>query len=212
MPIAVIKRPDPVFVGDHLAMDFLNSVENPSDNSTDWMSDGRGLVGWLQRAKAIDASVAARILKNTEQKALDAVAGDARKLREWFREFPTEPDSCRKAPRRAGGITLLNRILAQDDSYGKVVELEQTNGANRHAQFRRLNRWETPNQLLQPIAEAIARLICEEDLGLVRTCAGPTCTLMFLDKTRRRGRRWCSMAVCGNRAKAAAHRAKSHDA
>ncbi|HEY6735223.1 MAG TPA: CGNR zinc finger domain-containing protein, partial [Roseiarcus sp.] len=35
---------------------------------------------------------------------------------------------------------------------------------------------------------------------------GANCTLVFVDRTRRRGRRWCSMALCGNRAKQAAHR------
>jgi predicted RNA-binding Zn ribbon-like protein len=40
----------------------------------------------------------------------------------------------------------------------------------------------------------------------VKACEGPACTLMFADHTRGRARRWCSMAICGNRAKQAAHR------
>jgi predicted RNA-binding Zn ribbon-like protein len=31
---------------------------------------------------------------------------------------------------------------------------------------------------------------------------------VFVDRTRRRARRWCSMAICGNRAKQAAHRSR----
>ena len=46
------------------------------------------------------------------------------------------------------------------------------------------------------------------DFRLIRGCEGPVCTLLFLDRTKAHGRRWCSMAVCGNRAKAAAHRAR----
>jgi predicted RNA-binding Zn ribbon-like protein len=38
---------------------------------------------------------------------------------------------------------------------------------------------------------------------LVRKCEGTTCTLWFLDVSKAHARRWCSMAVCGNRAKAA---------
>jgi predicted RNA-binding Zn ribbon-like protein len=60
--------------------------------------------------------------------------------------------------------------------------------------------------LLLPIAEAMARLICDEDFSYVKACEGPTCTLLFADHTRGRARRWCSMALCGNRAKQAAHR------
>jgi predicted RNA-binding Zn ribbon-like protein len=40
----------------------------------------------------------------------------------------------------------------------------------------------------------------------VKACEGPACTLLFADHTRGHARRWCSMALCGNRAKQAAHR------
>jgi hypothetical protein len=55
----------------------------------------------------------------------------------------------------------------------------------------------------------MADLICREDFRLIRACDGPACTLLFLDRTKSHARRWCSMAVCGNRAKAAAHRART---
>jgi predicted RNA-binding Zn ribbon-like protein len=47
------------------------------------------------------------------------------------------------------------------------------------------------------------------DFSHVKACEGPACTLLFLDKTRRHTRRWCSMAVCGNRAKQSAHRTRA---
>jgi predicted RNA-binding Zn ribbon-like protein len=59
---------------------------------------------------------------------------------------------------------------------------------------------------LLPIGEAMAKLVCDEDFSDVKACEGQGCTLMFVDHTRGRARRWCSMAVCGNRAKQAAHR------
>lgn len=37
----------------------------------------------------------------------------------------------------------------------------------------------------------------------VRRCAGRDCVLVFLDTSRNGRRRWCSMAACGSRAKAA---------
>ena len=64
-----------------------------------------------------------------------------------------------------------------------------------------------PNlSLLLPIGEALARCVCDEDFANIRACEGHRCTLIFVDRTRRRGRRWYSMAMCGNRAKQAAHR------
>jgi predicted RNA-binding Zn ribbon-like protein len=51
----------------------------------------------------------------------------------------------------------------------------------------------------------------ERDAGRVRHCSGPGCVLHFYDTSRRGDRRWCSMAGCGNRAKAARHYARSRD-
>lgn len=35
----------------------------------------------------------------------------------------------------------------------------------------------------------------------IRKCANPACVLWYLDTTKNGGRRWCSMEMCGNRAK-----------
>ncbi|WP_262852467.1 CGNR zinc finger domain-containing protein [Mumia quercus] len=43
----------------------------------------------------------------------------------------------------------------------------------------------------------------------IRRCAGPGCVLHFYDRSRRGDRQWCSMAGCGNRAKAARHYSRS---
>jgi predicted RNA-binding Zn ribbon-like protein len=59
---------------------------------------------------------------------------------------------------------------------------------------------------LLPVGEALARLVCDEDFSHVKACEGRACTLLFADHTRGHARRWCSMALCGNRAKQVAHR------
>lgn len=41
----------------------------------------------------------------------------------------------------------------------------------------------------------------------IRVCAAENCGLLLVDATRSGARRWCSMEVCGNRAKVRAHRA-----
>src|SRR5258708_19596588 len=71
-----------------------------------------------------------------------------------------------------------------------------------------MRRWRSPESLLLPIGEVLAKFVCEEDFANVKACEGHTCTLVFADRTRRRARRWCSMAICGNRAKQAAHRGR----
>jgi predicted RNA-binding Zn ribbon-like protein len=64
-----------------------------------------------------------------------------------------------------------------------------------------------------PVAVAFAALAADAiDLAAsdaeVRICAADDCGLRFCDASPRRNRQWCSMARCGNRAKARAHYAR----
>jgi predicted RNA-binding Zn ribbon-like protein len=201
MNIAATARPEPLFVGDHLAIDFLNTVATPEGGAIDWLTDGSDLIDWLARAGAIETEVAGRFRPDP---ALDRVAGEARALRDWLRGFVGRHEGHELSGDLADELAPLNRLLARDDSHLRVETGAQ-------AQMRRVRRWTGPEQLLQPIAEAIADLVCQADFRLIRDCEGPVCTLKFLDKTKAHGRRWCSMGLCGNRAKVAAHRARAAD-
>jgi len=59
------------------------------------------------------------------------------------------------------------------------------------------------------IVLAAVRLAEAGDWVRVKLCAAETCRWAFLDESRNRSRSWCSMEVCGNRAKARAFRARS---
>jgi predicted RNA-binding Zn ribbon-like protein len=61
-------------------------------------------------------------------------------------------------------------------------------------------------QLLAPIAEAAAELLTLQDFSIIRKCESPDCVLWFYDRTKGHKRRWCSMAVCGNRHKVSSFR------
>jgi predicted RNA-binding Zn ribbon-like protein len=67
-------------------------------------------------------------------------------------------------------------------------------------------RVEGAGDLVGVVALEVARLVAREDLERVKPCAGPDCTLWFLDRTNGGRRRFCSAAACGNRAKVAAFR------
>ncbi|MFE7121056.1 CGNR zinc finger domain-containing protein [Streptomyces sp. NPDC057654] len=45
--------------------------------------------------------------------------------------------------------------------------------------------------------------------GQLRQCEGETCSLVYLDTSRGRRRRWCSSEVCGNRERVARHRRRA---
>jgi predicted RNA-binding Zn ribbon-like protein len=193
------NRPPAFFVGEHPALDFLNTIATPWDAPVEWLAGGNDLIDWLQQAKLIEAADTARI-RESGTAALDEVTQQAREFRDWLREFVTRHMG--KPPRARAEISPLNDVLAQDNSFQQVEAV----GGRRL--LRRVYRWESPTELLQPIASAAADLICHQDFRLIRSCAGSVCTLLFLDRTKAHARRWCSMAVCGNRAKAAAHRAR----
>lgn len=212
--------PPPILVGDHLAMDFLNTSATPSENvRVEWLRDGEDLLDWLRQAGVIDAGVAATFWSDRNARVrLDAVAADARRLRDWLRGFVEKHAGRELRAAAASELTPLNKLLEKDRSYWQVEATARESsrvtarGAARTGstlQQRRIRRWTAPEELLQPIADAIADLVCHADFRLIRGCEGTTCTLMFLDRTKAHGRRWCSMAVCGNRAKAAAHRARA---
>jgi predicted RNA-binding Zn ribbon-like protein len=95
-------------------------------------------------------------------------------------------------------------VLARDEGFGRIVARKQAGGVRFN--LERSRRWTSSESLLLPIGEILARLVCEENFSYVKACEGPTCTLMFADHTRGHMRRWCSMSVCGNRAKQAAYR------
>jgi predicted RNA-binding Zn ribbon-like protein len=98
----------------------------------------------------------------------------------------------------------LNQLLERDELFGQLVAHKR--GKTTTLELRRVRRWRSPESLLLPLAEALAKFLAEENFSDVKACEGPTCTLLFADHTRGRSRRWCSMGICGNRAKQTAHR------
>jgi predicted RNA-binding Zn ribbon-like protein len=59
---------------------------------------------------------------------------------------------------------------------------------------------------LTQLARAAIELVAGGELARIRSCANPTCSLMFIDQSRPGRRRWCSMERCGNRSKTARYR------
>ena len=66
--------------------------------------------------------------------------------------------------------------------------------------------------LMIPVVESAADALVVGELGRIRRCADPRCPRVFYDGTKNGRRRWCDMATCGNRAKAARHRGRLRQA
>ncbi|WP_128927288.1 CGNR zinc finger domain-containing protein [Bradyrhizobium guangxiense] len=199
-----MDRPPAMFIADSLGLDFLNSVATPVDTPVDWIDDGEGLIDWLLQAKLVPAGELDALKARARPDELDEVAGQARALREWFRGFVLKHAGRPLSARALLELGPLNNILEHDEAFLQIVP---PRGEGRLA-LQRMRRWRSPESLLLPIGEAMARFVCDEDFSDVKACEGHNCTMLFADHTRRRARRWCTMAVCGNRAKQAAHRSR----
>jgi predicted RNA-binding Zn ribbon-like protein len=193
-----------IFIADSAGLNFLNSIATPVDAEVDWIADGESLLAWLQQARLVPAEVLDAMRKQAKPGELDRVAAQARKLREWFRAFLRKHGGKPLKAVELADLEPLNRLLCRDEEFGQLVA--RKNAKSTALEFHRARRWRSPESLLLPIAEALAKALVEEDLSDIKACEGPACTLMFVDRTRGRSRRWCSMGICGNRAKQIAHR------
>jgi predicted RNA-binding Zn ribbon-like protein len=193
-----------IFVADSLGLDFLNSIATPVDTPVDWLDSGDGLLRWLAQGQLVPADVLDELKARAMPGELDKVADEARTLREWFRGFVRKHMGRPLTPEALHELGCLNRLLERDETFSQIARHHDSD--RDRLELRMMRRWRSPESLLLPIAEVLAKFVSEEDFANVKACEGHTCTLMFADRTRRRARRWCSMAICGNRAKQAAHR------
>lgn len=192
---------EPVFLGGHPAMDFLNTAFAPQGEHVDVISDGRAFLDWLVRADLVAESTAAGLKRRLSVERLDAVANEARRMRSWAEAWITRwslaPDADYRAELRRLNAWLRHGTWHRDvqSASGRLAIVE-------------LPRVEQADDLLGLIAFQLASLVVREDRALVRRCAGDGCTLWFLDRTKGHRRLFCSASACGNRAKVAAFRAR----
>lgn len=184
----------PHFLANHLALDFINSAYGVGEAFQDCLSDDVSVVSWLK---------AAGQLPDDFSDIPSGLAEKARALRETAGQMI--------ASGRAGVACCpeaVNQVLDQGRPTRRL-EWDEPASAFKLIECRRDDRVDS---LLEPIAAALAVLLSGEELKYVRQCEAHDCTLLFLDTTKSHRRRWCSMALCGNRMKVAAFRSRKQDA
>jgi len=206
-------RPPAIILDDHPALDFVNTRAFPGGQEVEWLADGHDLVAWLGATNLCAPKLLADATGDAGARRLDAIAAEARALREWFRGFVEGHAGKPLGASAARELGPLNALLGEDNAFRSVEGLGGGRGAGVStpgglAWRRHRRKLPLRAALLLPVADAIGDLVTAEDFMLVRRCEGTGCSLVFLDRTKSHARRWCSMAWCGNRAKAAAHRAR----
>ena len=195
----------PLFLGSHPAMDFLNTRPTPRGAPIELIGDGPSYVAWLEEAQLLHDTTALKLRRRFGTAALDAAAAEARALREWARDWMAR---WRKAPGAAYQAELrhLNHLLARATCYREMVSTKDG------FQVTERCRLDSAAELIALVAAQVASLVATEQPALVKRCAGTGCTLWFVDRTKAHGRLFCSAAACGNRAKVAAFRERHRTA
>jgi len=179
-------------VGDHLALDMLNTEARDDGTAIDFWTSADDVLAWLSRQ-----SIAAKGVVNHQELLAQAHALRtlARRLIVRRQEGKSDTDADIAGLNRYLHASVSAPHLERDDE-GQLKLTRTASGA-------------TVAALLGPLAEAVAQLLVEGDFALVRQCEHPDCILWFYDRTKSHKRRWCSMAVCGNRYKAAQFRQRA---
>lgn len=195
-----------LFVGHHLCVDFINTQMIVHGVLTDLLDDFSDLVSWLVQAGALNKTDGQEVMKTWGgQREGARTFEEARTFRGTLRGMAERIVAGKPVPQPA--VEAINGLLRQHVGYAQLVRVrggfEQTFRSGSSAATR----------LLAPLAESASHLLCSGDLSLVKKCRNPACILYFYDTTKNHTRQWCSMSICGNRMKVAAHysrrRAKS---
>jgi predicted RNA-binding Zn ribbon-like protein len=187
-----------LWLGNQPALDFVNTELMRRGERTDLLSDLDSLVSWLVEARLLPRTTATSALDRWQSSREAArVLEKARRLRAAIRTVTEQVTLGKRASQPA--LDEINAVLGLGASHTRIVRTSA--GFERRLELH----LEQSAQLLQPIAAAAAALFCDTDPGLIKRCSNHACILYFHDISKNHARRWCSMDLCGNRTKVAAH-------
>lgn len=180
-------------IGGVACLDFVNTVDRHGATPRhDAFAPGyANLLAWFEQARLLDGDTATSLLRLARKQPREAVAvrKRAQSLRTAIRDLTV---AC------ITGATPSDDALAIFNS-----EVHRALGCGGFVPGDRVLSWRwtaTPelDAPLWPIARSAAGLLSGDRLARVRECAGDGCSMLFVDETRNRSRRFCSASGCGN--------------
>ncbi|WDZ85280.1 CGNR zinc finger domain-containing protein [Micromonospora cathayae] len=187
--------PMPVLLAGHPGLELCNTWagwSEPPGPHREWLRSYQHLAVWSRHAGLLDAATVARLrpAATGEPAAAERVLTEIRELRTALHDVLLDPAN-RAAFRTVAGYAERAAATAR-------LRVDATG----------LARWTLPGDAgldlpLLACAQTAAELLGTPTRALVRACPGDDCGWLFVDTRGRR--RWCSMAVCGNRAKVRAY-------
>ena len=183
-----------LFLGNHLALDFVNTRPVMKGGAMELLPDFDALLRWFR---------AAGLLSSSESASLWQRWGESARARNTVKAMQDLRETLRKgihswergAGVRRSTITDLNRLLAVHPMRTRL----KASGRGTEQYFQP----QQPEDLFTPLAYSAATLFANADPRRARKC--DQCVLHFYDTSKKGTRRWCSMRICGNRKKVAAY-------
>lgn len=202
------RLPGPVPPRTRLWLDFVNTDAAAQMPGGDLLRDFEALLAWLKQEAAVDEERAAGIRRRAVLQPAAAAAAlvDARRVRAALRALAERGETQDKV--REDAVVEINRVLGRSAGTRRLDPDPSAGGYVRNF----VPTGDAFAGLMIPIVESAADSLIGSELPRVRRCADPRCHRVFLDGTKNGLRRWCDMGTCGNRAKAARHRARHGDA
>jgi predicted RNA-binding Zn ribbon-like protein len=180
-------------------LDFVNTFGLSHGRPFDDLATTRQALNWLHQRTGLDPALV------PESPDADAHLTRIARARGAFRELWDATVEDR--PPEPTAVGEVNRVLR----HRSVLELEDQSDSAGQRRLRLANRF-TGDEIdcaLAELAEPLVRTISGDRAELARICDNDECRWVFYDNSRTHRRRWCDMASCGNRAKAARHRARA---
>jgi predicted RNA-binding Zn ribbon-like protein len=192
-----------LFVGNQLALDFLNTRPVLSEVPKELLADADALVRWL---------VASGALTSHKGKGLARRWVGSPQAGRFLRELLAFRERLRTAViRLEAGLPVSDAFVAEINS---LLEQHPFVQALRRdgRKFRREIAFEPqePEEVWAPIAMAAAELLSDVPANRVRKCE--SCVVHYQDTSKKGSRRWCSMNICGNKVKVAAYQKRNRAA
>jgi len=178
-----------------LAVDFANAPSHPGTPSQQFSWEQ--LISFLEASRIVSHERGSALLSlpQSDPGAAGTLLATATRLRDALRQMFNA--LVRKSRIALEWAQPVNEILRITEGYDELVKSE---GGWKLAFIAREGGLEW---LLAAIARSAAEILTEGAVARLSECANPCCWLLFCDTSRTHRRRWCSMAVCGNRHKVA---------
>ncbi len=187
-------------IADNVCLDFINTLDNrPSGQPTELLKRFSDVVRFCEQSGLLPHAEAARVIERSHgaPNAAEQTLRSARELREALFVVFMAVVECKKIP--GDSLARVNGAIQYAAQHSRLAPAK----SGFEWEFDPVASPERPfDPILWPIARAAAELLASGELALVRICSADTCQWLFLDTSKNHHRRWCSMKICGNRAKA----------